>query len=158
MSYITTSTALAPAGPPRPAVGPIPGVARALDTRRAIALVVDDLNLSFTSVHSVREALGKFVDEQMQPGDLVAILRTGGDIRRACSATASPCGPRRQSRSRSPIVWRSYSREHFMKDRDLDPTMPPGEYLLQVTAIDKLASKKSMPAVQWTDFALVPVK
>jgi hypothetical protein len=50
------------------------------------------------------------------------------------------------------------TRVRFMKDLDLDPTMPPGEYLLQVTAIDKLASKKSMPAVQWTDFALVPVK
>jgi VWFA-related protein len=83
LSYLTTSTAPAPAPPartPHPAVGSFPGAARAVDTRRAIALVVDDLNLSFTSVHSVREALRKFVDEQMQPGDLVAILRTGGGI------------------------------------------------------------------------------
>ena len=48
------------------------------------------------------------------------------------------------------------TRVRFMKDLDLDPTMPPGEYLLQVTAIDKLAPKKSMPVSQWTDFALVP--
>lgn len=46
--------------------------------RRTIALVADDLNLSFTSVGWVREALRRFVDEQMQPGDLVAILRTSG--------------------------------------------------------------------------------
>ena len=44
---------------------------------RTIALVVDDLGLSFESTTSVRQALKKFVDEQMQPGDLVAIVRTG---------------------------------------------------------------------------------
>jgi VWFA-related protein len=44
--------------------------------RRTIALVVDDLGLSFESIGSVRTGLRKFVDEQMQPNDLVAILRT----------------------------------------------------------------------------------
>jgi VWFA-related protein len=48
--------------------------------RRTIALVVDDLSLSFESTHFVRRALRKFVDEQMQEGDLVAIIRTGGGI------------------------------------------------------------------------------
>ncbi len=48
--------------------------------RRTIALAVDDLNLSFSSVFWVREALKKFVNEQMQEGDLVAIVRTGGGI------------------------------------------------------------------------------
>ncbi|MEK6324474.1 MAG: VWA domain-containing protein [Acidobacteriota bacterium] len=48
--------------------------------RRTIALVVDDLSMSFESVHFVRESLKKFVDEQMQPGDLVAIIRTGAGI------------------------------------------------------------------------------
>lgn len=45
--------------------------------RRTIALVVDDLGLSFESVYQVRRALRKFVDEQMQPSDLVAVIRTG---------------------------------------------------------------------------------
>lgn len=48
--------------------------------RRTIALVVDDLNLSFGSTFWVREALKKFVDEQMQDGDLVAIIRTGAGV------------------------------------------------------------------------------
>ena len=48
--------------------------------RRTIALVVDDLTLSFESTHFVRQALKKFVDEQMLPGDLVAIIRTGAGI------------------------------------------------------------------------------
>ncbi len=48
--------------------------------RRTIALVVDDLTLSFESTYYVRRALKKFVDEQMQEGDLVAIIRTGAGI------------------------------------------------------------------------------
>lgn len=48
--------------------------------RRTIALVVDDLGLSFESTNFVRQSLKKFVDEQMQPGDLVAIIRTAGGM------------------------------------------------------------------------------
>jgi VWFA-related protein len=48
--------------------------------RRTIAIVVDDLSLAFESVYYTREALRKFVNEQMQSGDLVAIVRTGGGI------------------------------------------------------------------------------
>jgi VWFA-related protein len=48
--------------------------------RRTIALVVDDLSLSFESTYYARRALKKFVDEQMQDGDLVAIIRTGAGI------------------------------------------------------------------------------
>ncbi len=48
--------------------------------RRTVALVVDDLSLSFQSVNYVRNALKKFVNEQMQDGDLVAIIRTGAGI------------------------------------------------------------------------------
>jgi VWFA-related protein len=50
------------------------------DIRRTIAIVVDDLGLSFDSTYYVRRALKKFVDEQMQTGDLVAIIRTGGGM------------------------------------------------------------------------------
>jgi VWFA-related protein len=50
------------------------------DVRRTISLVVDDLNLSFASVYYTRKALMKFVDEQMLPGDLVAVIRTGGGV------------------------------------------------------------------------------
>jgi VWFA-related protein len=46
------------------------------DVRRTIAIVVDDIGLSSESTYFVRRALKKFVDEQLQPGDLVAIIRT----------------------------------------------------------------------------------
>jgi VWFA-related protein len=48
--------------------------------RRTIALVVDDLTLSFESAYQTRRALKKYVDEQMQDGDLAAIIRTGAGI------------------------------------------------------------------------------
>src|SRR5215831_18833246 len=44
---------------------------------RTIAFVVDDLGLSFESTYFARRAIKKFIDEQMQDGDLVAIIRTG---------------------------------------------------------------------------------
>ena len=48
--------------------------------RRTVALVIDDLGLSYESFGSARKALLKFVDEQMQPNDMVAILRTSAGI------------------------------------------------------------------------------
>ena len=60
-----------------PANVPVPSVVLRPDqVRRTIALVVDDLGLSFESTAFVRKTLTKFVNEQMQPGDLVAIIRT----------------------------------------------------------------------------------
>ena len=49
-------------------------------SRRTIAIVVDDLGLSAESMTSVRRSVRKFVAEQMQPNDLVAILRTGTQV------------------------------------------------------------------------------
>jgi VWFA-related protein len=61
--------------PPQP-----PEQLRPEQVRRSIALVVDDLGLSFESIYYVRNALRKFVDEQMQSGDMVAIIRTGAGV------------------------------------------------------------------------------
>lgn len=59
---------------------PPPVVVRPEQARRLIALVVDDLGLSFDSIARIRGALKKFVDNEMQPGDLVAIVRTGAGM------------------------------------------------------------------------------
>lgn len=45
--------------------------------KRTVALIVDDLGLSFESMARVRNSLKRFVDEQMQPNDLVAIIAVG---------------------------------------------------------------------------------
>lgn len=57
-----------------------PVILKPEQVRRTMAIVVDDLGLSFESTYFVRRALKKFVDEQMQPGDLVAIVRSGGGM------------------------------------------------------------------------------
>jgi VWFA-related protein len=73
--------------------------------RRTMALVIDDLSLArircwdtrwkklksgnlgsfylnqaFVAIHEIKQALTKFVDTQMRPGDLVAILRTASNV------------------------------------------------------------------------------
>ena len=50
------------------------------DPHRIVALVVDDLGLSAESMGQVRKQLRKFVAEQLQPNDLVAIIRTSGEL------------------------------------------------------------------------------
>src|SRR5262245_11684296 len=50
------------------------------DPHRTIAFVVDDLGISAESMASVRKQLRKFVNEQLQPNDVVAIIRTGGEM------------------------------------------------------------------------------
>ena len=50
------------------------------EVKRTIAIVVDDLGLSFESMVRVRSSLKRFVDEQMQPNDLVAIVVAGNGI------------------------------------------------------------------------------
>ena len=59
---------------------PVPMPPRPAQVRRTIALVVDDLGLSFESMAQVRGAMRKYVDEQMQPNDLVAIIRTSAGM------------------------------------------------------------------------------
>ena len=65
----------------RPALSPTPSspswIVKPADVHRSMVLLVDDLGLSFPSIYTVRRTLRKFIDEQMQPGDLVAIWETG---------------------------------------------------------------------------------
>src|SRR5438874_1872730 len=61
-----------------PPVVPVP--LKREDVHRTIAIVVDDLGLSFESAGYMRRALKKIVDEEIQPRDLVAIIRTGGGV------------------------------------------------------------------------------
>ncbi len=76
-----TSQPATPAAPADKLAPPVPPVRlKPEQVRRTVALVVDDLGLSFESTAFVRQALKKFVDQQLQPGDLVAIIRTAGGI------------------------------------------------------------------------------
>ncbi len=50
------------------------------DIRRTLALVVDDLRLTPSSLHYTKEALLKFIDQQLEPGDLAAVITTSGQL------------------------------------------------------------------------------
>jgi VWFA-related protein len=88
-SYVSTKPAGGAATPVRriaqtkPVKGeappPLP-VLRPTEVRRTLALVVDDLGLAGESIPPVRGAIRNFIDEQMRPGDLVAIVRTGAGM------------------------------------------------------------------------------
>src|SRR6185437_15152290 len=61
---------------PLPAEAP---VARE-NIQRTIAIVVDDLGLSVESLYGIKRGLNDFIDHGLQPGDLVALVRTGGSL------------------------------------------------------------------------------
>ena len=61
--------------PPAQPVRPRPG-----EARRTIAIVIDDLKMSFESTATTRRAIKEFIDERMMPGDLVAIVRTSKGV------------------------------------------------------------------------------
>ena len=79
---VSSATAAPPVTNPksRNVTGPAPPPIEPNQARRIMALVIDDLGLSAESINQVRKQLRKFVDEQMQPNDLVAIIRTGAEI------------------------------------------------------------------------------
>jgi VWFA-related protein len=54
----------------------VPSIMSRNKVHRTMAFLVDDLTMSFQQMHFARMALQKFVETQMQSGDLVAILRT----------------------------------------------------------------------------------
>lgn len=80
VSSVRGETPTAATPPTKTDVPAPPVITRPDSIRRTIALVVDDLALSFESAYYTRRALRKFVDSQMQDGDLVAIIRTGAGI------------------------------------------------------------------------------
>src|SRR6266404_7494208 len=56
----------------------LPKAITAGELKRVFAFVVDTLHIKFENVNQTRKMLGDFVDNKMQPGDLVLILPTGG--------------------------------------------------------------------------------
>ena len=63
----------------RPIAG-LAGLTSETRASRVIAIVVDDLGLSFESTADVRRMLTKYVEANLAPGDLVAIIRTAGGV------------------------------------------------------------------------------
>jgi VWFA-related protein len=70
--------------------GPAPPTTAA-EVKRTVALVVDDLAVrKFGTLDKVRDGLRRYVKQRMQPGDQVAVLRTGGGIAALEQFTTDP--------------------------------------------------------------------
>jgi VWFA-related protein len=69
------SRKLAAARPPEPAA-PI----KREDVRRSVVLFVDDLSMAAETVPRVRAGLRRFIEKQLQPGDLTAIVRASAGL------------------------------------------------------------------------------
>jgi VWFA-related protein len=96
--------------------------------RRTVALVVDDLSLSFTSTYYVRRALKKFVDEQMQQGDLVAIIRTGAGIGALQQFTTDK---RQLYAAIEKVAWNPLGRGGISAFAPINDTRLPGEEAIE---------------------------
>lgn len=59
---------------------PLPPIVSPEQVRRTIAVVIDDLGLSAESLVFSKQAIKKYVGDQIQPGDLVAVISTSKGI------------------------------------------------------------------------------
>lgn len=80
--YVDTVPADAPKPAPSaaPAAGPAAAASPGPPEPRALAIVIDDLSLDFTSLRRVRDMLTRYVDERLVPGERVSILLTSGGM------------------------------------------------------------------------------
>ncbi len=81
-AYVSTSAAASTASSnTESTVAPsIPKPLLPYEVRRTIAIVVDDLGMSFESMANLRTYLRKFLSENVRSNDLIAIIRTGGEV------------------------------------------------------------------------------
>jgi VWFA-related protein len=64
---------------PAPSAGATPALAPRV-RGRMITIVVDDLNISFEGLARLRDALDRYIETGLAPGDRVALLRTAGGV------------------------------------------------------------------------------
>ena len=78
----STNSSASPAGGSNPNPPPVLPIKPPTphEVRRTVAIVVDDLGMSFQSMANLRNYLRKFMSESLGPNDLVAIIRTGGEV------------------------------------------------------------------------------
>jgi len=76
----STAAVVRPPSQIDPTAPVVPAIIRPRDVHRTMALVVDDLGMTAASISTARQQLRRFVNEELEPNDLVAIIRTGGEV------------------------------------------------------------------------------
>ena len=95
------------------------------EVKRTVAIVVDDLGMSFESMANLRQYLRKFVNEGLRPNDLIAIIRTGGEVGALQQFTTDP---RVLTSAIADLKWNPCSRvgaRVLSPERSLVTMMPP---------------------------------
>jgi VWFA-related protein len=72
----TSNAAASAASQVLPAIEPLPAPLTRDQVQRSIVLVVDDLGMSVESLYYAKRGLDQFIDRDVQPRDLMAIVRT----------------------------------------------------------------------------------
>jgi len=99
------------------------------EIKRTVAIVVDDLGMSFQSMTNLRAYLRKFLSENLRSNDLIAIVRTGGEVGALQQFTADP---RVLSSAISDLKWNPCSRvgpNLMSPERSLITLNPPERQL-----------------------------
>ena len=99
------------------------------DIKRTVAIVVDDLGMSFQSMANLRVYLRKFVSESLGQNDLVAIIRTGGEVGALQQFTTDP---RVLGHAIADLKWNPCSRvgtSVITPERSLITMVPPEQQL-----------------------------
>lgn len=103
---------------------------------RTMAFVVDDLSLSFESTFAVRRALNKYIESEVEPGDLVAIVRTASGVGALQQFTTDK---RLLRLAVDRVQWDFRSRNGVASFAPVTPTfVGPGGPVGSVSKIDKL--------------------
>ena len=114
---------------------------------RTIAVVVDDLGLSFDSTYYVRNAVHKYIDTQIEPGDLVAIIRTAGGVGALQQFTTDK---RLLHMAADRLKWDFRSRHSIGAFDDAAPNKPAGLDSDDVDELhDSMSSVGSMAALEY---------
>lgn len=107
-AYVSTNTSRTENAAPKNDSAPvIPKPPLPRDIKRTVAIVVDDLGMSFQSMANLRTYLRKFLSENLRPNDLIAIIRTGGEVGALQQFTSDP---RVLSSAISDLKWNPCSR------------------------------------------------
>ncbi len=107
-AYVSTNTSRTETATPKNDGGPvIPKPPLPHEVKRTVAIVVDDLGMSFQSMANLRTYLRKFLSENLRSNDLIAIIRTGGEVGALQQFTSDP---RVLSSAISELKWNPCSR------------------------------------------------
>ncbi|HEU4714764.1 MAG TPA: VWA domain-containing protein [Pyrinomonadaceae bacterium] len=99
------------------------------EVKRTIAIVVDDLGMSFQSMANLRDYLPKFLNKNLKSNDLIAIIRTGGEVGALQQFTSDP---RVLANAIADLKWNPCSRvgaNVFAPERSLITLTPPERQL-----------------------------